>query len=66
MALVVSAFAAAYLAQDSGMLSLTPPPSDAVPNPSPDALGKELALELEEKGYSWIEGLAEQGELVTA
>ncbi len=28
--------------------------------------GKELALELEEKGYSWIEGLAEQGELVTA
>jgi len=27
--------------------------------------GKELALELEEKGYSWIEGLAEQGELAT-
>lgn len=44
LALVVSAFAAAYLAQDSGMLSLTPPPSDAIPNPSPDALGKELAL----------------------
>jgi Fe-S cluster assembly ATP-binding protein len=28
--------------------------------------GKELALELEEKGYSWLEGLAEQGELVQA
>jgi len=27
--------------------------------------GKDLALELEEKGYSWIEGLAEQGELAT-
>jgi len=43
--LLVGAFVAAGLWQDSGMLSLVPPPSDINPNPVPDvAAGQALPL----------------------